>query len=168
MRAFYAAHAETRAILSQPVTESLSSPNLSQPVTESGNPAGPPEPFAALPWGHNLLLLHKLNSPDERLWYAGKAVEHGWSRHILALQIGAAIAERTGEGRRGDIAGVMADINRLLDESIAADGFRIVAEAAAGDDLKSRPGILDLSRIDFEALQSASRNRRRRTSTSKP
>ncbi len=60
--------------------------------------------------------------------------------------IAATIKERTGGGP-ADISGVMADINRLLDESIAADGFKIKED-------KSGQGraVIDLSRIDFEAL----------------
>ena len=49
--------------------------------------AGPPEPLASLPWGHNILLLHKLKSRSDRLWYAQAAVEHGWSRAVLGVQI---------------------------------------------------------------------------------
>jgi type I restriction enzyme R subunit len=55
----------------------------------------------------------------------------------------------TGEGGVADVSGVMADINNLLDESIAADGFRI--SDFVGKDGK-RPGAIDLSKIDFEAL----------------
>lgn len=88
MRAFYAAHAPT--ILSQPVTESSETKNLPQPVTVSTQialapPSKPPEPFASLPWGQNLVLLQKLQIPADRLWYAAQAVEHGWSRNVLAL-----------------------------------------------------------------------------------
>jgi len=43
----------------------------------------------------------------------------------------------------------MGEINRLLDDSIAADGFRI-RESSGG--YRARPGVIDLSRIDFEAL----------------
>jgi len=31
--------------------------------------------------------LEKLTTPEERLWYAAKTVEHGWSRSILVLKI---------------------------------------------------------------------------------
>ena len=31
---------------------------------------------AQLPWGHNLVLLDRLNTETERRWYAAKAVEH--------------------------------------------------------------------------------------------
>lgn len=38
---------------------------------------------AVLPWGHNLLVLSKITSHDEALFYAEKAVTLGWSRDIL-------------------------------------------------------------------------------------
>lgn len=52
---------------------------------------------AQLPWGHNLHLLHKLQDPALRLWYAKKALEHGWSRGILDLQIETRLHEREGK-----------------------------------------------------------------------
>ncbi|MDP3462891.1 MAG: PDDEXK nuclease domain-containing protein [Bacteroidales bacterium] len=38
---------------------------------------------AVLPWGHNLLLLDKINKDDEALFYAEKTFAYGWSRDIL-------------------------------------------------------------------------------------
>ncbi len=54
-------------------------------------------PLAQLPWYHHLALLDKLNSSADRLWYAAKAVEHGWSRNVLALQIEAGLHLRQGK-----------------------------------------------------------------------
>ncbi len=45
------------------------------------------QPAAQLPWMHHCMLLDKLSTTSDRLWYAAKAVEHGWSRNVLALQI---------------------------------------------------------------------------------
>jgi predicted nuclease of restriction endonuclease-like (RecB) superfamily len=36
-----------------------------------------------IPWGHNILLLQKLTTIEERLWYANKIIENGWSRNVL-------------------------------------------------------------------------------------
>jgi predicted nuclease of restriction endonuclease-like (RecB) superfamily len=121
MRAFFTAYAGEIENLSQAVTES-SRPNvsqpvrqlpagkLSQPVTESPTASGaimqqavallpttPPEPMASLPWGHNLVLLHKLKQPAERLWYAQAALRHGWSRAVLTVQIETQAHRRTGK-----------------------------------------------------------------------
>ncbi|WP_018918222.1 DUF1016 N-terminal domain-containing protein [Vreelandella zhanjiangensis] len=49
-----------------------------------------------LPWGHNLVLLSKLKEPAERLAYAHAALEHGWSRNVLVMQIETRLLERQG------------------------------------------------------------------------
>jgi predicted nuclease of restriction endonuclease-like (RecB) superfamily len=113
MRAFYTTYSDSTGILSQAVTESSPGPNLSRLAIETAGKIAqlepivqaplahllpqPPEPFASLPWGHNLLLLHKLEKPADRLWYAAKAVEHGWSRNVLALQIETGLHRRQGK-----------------------------------------------------------------------
>ena len=56
-----------------------------------------PEPLALLPWGTNLILLHKLKDPATRLWYARKTLEHGWSRAVLTVQIESRLHERSGK-----------------------------------------------------------------------
>jgi predicted nuclease of restriction endonuclease-like (RecB) superfamily len=42
---------------------------------------------AQLPWRHQIALMEKLSDPDLRLWYAAAALEQGWSRSVLTLQI---------------------------------------------------------------------------------
>jgi predicted nuclease of restriction endonuclease-like (RecB) superfamily len=42
---------------------------------------------ALLPWGHNILLLDKLNDPAELAWYAEQAAENGWTRKLLEHHI---------------------------------------------------------------------------------
>ena len=51
---------------------------------------------AQMPWGHNLVLLGRLNTPAERRWYAAKAIEHNWSRNVLNIQIETRLLERSG------------------------------------------------------------------------
>ncbi|NML18685.1 PDDEXK nuclease domain-containing protein [Azohydromonas caseinilytica] len=52
--------------------------------------------LAQLPWYHQLTLLDKLKTHEERRWYAAKAIEHTWSRNVLAIQI-----ELDARGRSG-------------------------------------------------------------------
>lgn len=52
--------------------------------------------LAQLPWYHQLALLDKLRSEDERRWYAAKAIEHNWSRNVLVMQIETRLHERSG------------------------------------------------------------------------
>lgn len=51
---------------------------------------------AQIPWTHHCMLLDKVEAPGDRLWYATKAIEHGWSRNVLALQIESALHHRQG------------------------------------------------------------------------
>ena len=55
------------------------------------------EALAQLPWYQNLALLEKLDTPDDRLWYAAKTLKHGWSRNILVLQIQSQLHKRQGK-----------------------------------------------------------------------
>jgi len=52
---------------------------------------------AQLPWGHNLVLLDRLNSTEERRWYAAMAIEHNWSRNVLNIQIETRLQARSGK-----------------------------------------------------------------------
>ncbi|TLS77566.1 DUF1016 domain-containing protein [Mariprofundus erugo] len=52
---------------------------------------------AQIPWGHNVVLLDRLNTPQERHWYAVKAIENNWSRNVLAMQIESRLLERSGQ-----------------------------------------------------------------------
>ena len=52
--------------------------------------------LAQLPWYHQVALLDKLDSPEQRKWYALAAIEHGWSRNVLVHQIELRLIERQG------------------------------------------------------------------------
>lgn len=53
--------------------------------------------LAQLPWYHQLTLLDKLGTDDDRRWYAAKAIEHNWSRNVLAMQIETGLKARSGQ-----------------------------------------------------------------------
>jgi predicted nuclease of restriction endonuclease-like (RecB) superfamily len=64
--------------------------------------AWPDEPIvqqlvAQLPWGHNVRLLDKVSSMEERLWYVRGAIEHGWSRNVLEIHIESGLYRRQGK-----------------------------------------------------------------------
>lgn len=95
MRSFYLAWINELPILQQPAGESAGK-ILSQLVREL--PATTlPAPISELPWGHNRLLLTKLDTPTLRLWYARKTVEHGWSRAVLTHHIETQLHKREGK-----------------------------------------------------------------------
>ncbi len=43
--------------------------------------------MAQIPWGHNAVLLEKLQDTATRLWYAEKTLQRGWSRAVPVHQI---------------------------------------------------------------------------------
>jgi len=53
--------------------------------------------LAQIPWSHNVVLMEKLDSLDERMWYANKTLEHGWSRDMLTTWIDSKLHKREGK-----------------------------------------------------------------------
>lgn len=54
-------------------------------------------PIFNIPWWHNVILLTKLKDTDERLWYAQKSIENGWSRNTLELWLESDLYHREGK-----------------------------------------------------------------------
>lgn len=79
MVAFYKAY----AILPQPVAELDKRPI--------------PEPLESIPWGHNAVLLEKLKSNEERVWYAHMTIAEGWTREALLDSIKSKAYKRYGK-----------------------------------------------------------------------
>jgi predicted nuclease of restriction endonuclease-like (RecB) superfamily len=116
MRAFHLAWTRDLQRLQQPARETPRK-KLLQPARETGMAAMvpqavgplppqfsadwagklPPPAVLSIPWFHNVVLVHRVKDPVERLWYAQAALEHGWSRDILALQIESRLFHRKGK-----------------------------------------------------------------------
>ena len=54
-------------------------------------------PIFSIPWGHNVVLITKVKSIEERLWYAQKIIQNGWSRTVLEWQISSDLYNREGK-----------------------------------------------------------------------
>jgi predicted nuclease of restriction endonuclease-like (RecB) superfamily len=54
-------------------------------------------PLAQMSWYHNIALLQKCSNVEERIWYAQKALENGWSRNIMVMQIESGLYSRQGK-----------------------------------------------------------------------
>jgi len=50
-----------------------------------------------IPWGHNILLMQKVQEEKKRLWYAQQAVENGWSRSMMLMWVESNLYERQGK-----------------------------------------------------------------------
>ncbi|MCA9413752.1 MAG: DUF1016 family protein [Candidatus Omnitrophica bacterium] len=54
------------------------------------------EVLAQISWYQNIGLMEKLRDQQERLWYARKSIENGWSRNVLVHQIELDLYHRQG------------------------------------------------------------------------
>lgn len=54
------------------------------------------ESLAQITWYHNQTLMDKIQDIEQRVWYARKAVENGWSRDMMVIHI-----EQNLHGRQG-------------------------------------------------------------------
>ena len=79
-----------------------------------------------IPWRTNISLMDKLKDEENRIWYAYKVIENGWSKTILDLQIESRLMERS--GRRVNnfpVAHLPEDselVNQVLSERICLGG----------------------------------------------
>lgn len=83
-----------------PKMKGFSPRNIQYMVTFAREYADTPitqQPVAQIPWGHNTLLLDKINDSSLRVWYAQKTIENGWSRNVLMHWIDSGLHERQGK-----------------------------------------------------------------------
>ncbi|PRY63039.1 putative nuclease of restriction endonuclease-like (RecB) superfamily [Vreelandella songnenensis] len=126
-----------------------------------------------LPWGHNLVLLSKLKEPTERLAYARAALEHGWSRNVLVMQIETRLLERQGaaitnfetrlpkpqsdlareslkDPYRFDFLGLSAESQeREVEEALVRHVTEFLLELGAGFAFVGRQVVLDVGGEEF-------------------
>src|SRR5215213_9458151 len=50
-----------------------------------------------IPWGHNVRILDKVKTPEEREFYIRETIKNGWSRNVLVWQIESKLFERQGK-----------------------------------------------------------------------
>lgn len=129
--------------------------------------------LAQLPWYHHVALLDKLDAPADRLWYAAKAVEHGWSRDVLAHHIGSGLHQRQGRAVTNfartlptpqsdlaqqitkdpylfDFLTLHADANeRAVEQTLLAHVEKFLLELGAGFALVGRQVHLEIGGQDF-------------------
>ncbi len=53
--------------------------------------------LSQISWSHNIILMESLEEIEDRLWYARKSIECGWSRRTLASWIKSRLHEREGK-----------------------------------------------------------------------
>ncbi|MCU0664816.1 MAG: PDDEXK nuclease domain-containing protein [Myxococcota bacterium] len=90
MLAFYRTYPHLGQV-PQPVAQTEAMEKVPQPVA-----LFPPELLLSLPWGHHAELMAKVKEPATRQWYMLAAVQFGWSRNVLVMQIESAAHHRQG------------------------------------------------------------------------
>ncbi len=75
-------------------------------------------PIFSIPWGHNALILEKIKDTAERLWYASKTIEHGWSRSMLTIWIENDLYHREGKAITNFKAALPAPQSDLAQQSL--------------------------------------------------
>jgi len=98
MKSFYLAYREQIIKLPQAVAEigSIDKSEVRPPLVAKLDNESDLPPVFQIPWAHNVLLIEKVKDPEKRLWYMRQAIEHGWSRNVLALHIDQQDYERKG------------------------------------------------------------------------
>lgn len=173
MRAFAKAWPDA-PFVQQPVAHIGSASKVQVPLAQIE--LAPPivqAPLAQLPWFHHTILLDKLSTPQDRLWYAAKALEQGWSGNILALQIDSDLHLRQGKAVTNfkktlppdhsdfaqaitkdpylfDFLGLTDSVNeRAVEEGLIAHVEKFLLELGAGFALVGRQVHLDIGGQDF-------------------
>ena len=90
MLAFYREYAQL-SFVQQPAAQIETEPKVPQAAA-----LFTAELILALPWTHHAILMAKVKDPATRHWYMRAALEHGWSRSILVMQIETAAHQRQG------------------------------------------------------------------------
>jgi predicted nuclease of restriction endonuclease-like (RecB) superfamily len=78
------------------------------------------QPVGQLPWRHILELLNRLDDQDLREWYAGKDVQHTWSRSELIRRIDERFHERHDDPPR-DYASALRRFDSDLARELTSD-----------------------------------------------
>lgn len=83
MQTFAAAYPDFS--ITQPQAAQIQSSSITQPLV------------AQLPWTHHTIVLDKIRIPEERIFYISKAIQNGWSKSVLMLQIECQLYHRQGK-----------------------------------------------------------------------
>ncbi len=108
MRTFYLTWTSLLPISAQPVpnlppanSAPLLRPKLSPAISAQLVPnlatTSPPPLVTEIPWGHNVVLIFKVDEPAQRIWYAQQTVKNGWSRSMLEHWIDGDLYHRQGK-----------------------------------------------------------------------
>lgn len=99
---------------------------------------------AQIPWGHNMLLLDKVEDSADRLWYVQQAIEGGWSRSTLETWIQSKLHKRKGKAVT-NFKQTLPSPQSDMAQQIVKDpyNFDFIALAAAHKEKELEQGLMD-------------------------
>lgn len=109
-----------------PEMKGLSYQNISymrQFAIEYDDPEFLQQAIGEIPWGHNITIFSKLKNLNQRLWYANKTIENGWSRNVLNLQIKTNLYAREGKSINNFQASLPASQSDLAQSIISEEAL---------------------------------------------
>ncbi|BAS18653.1 uncharacterized protein YhcG (plasmid) [Arthrobacter sp. Hiyo8] len=121
--------------LAFPDMKGLSARNLqymTAMVRAWGEEVNVPQLVAHLPWGHIRTILDKSGTAEERDWYAGAAVQYGWSRNVLLNMMMNRSMERTGAAPSNFTSQLAAPDSELA-QQIAKDPYNFEFLGLSGE-----------------------------------
>lgn len=95
--------------------------------------------FYQIPWGHHILIVQKIKTLNEAIFYIAKTVENNWSRSVLEYQIETKLYHRQGKAItnfKNSLPAIQSDLaNALLKDPYNFE-FITMAEQAKEKDLE--------------------------------
>lgn len=99
---------------------------------------------AEIPWGHNMVIMDKLENSDQKLFYVQKCLENGWSRSTLTMWIESNLHARQGKAIT-NFKTTLADVDSDLAQQTLKDpynfSFLTIAEKAKEQEIEQ--GLID-------------------------
>jgi predicted nuclease of restriction endonuclease-like (RecB) superfamily len=99
---------------------------------------------AQLPWGHNMVIMDKIENSEQRLFYVQKCLENGWSRSVLTMWIESNLYGRQGKAIT-NFKTTLPDVDSDLAQQTLKDpynfSFLTIAEKAKEQEIEQ--GLID-------------------------
>jgi predicted nuclease of restriction endonuclease-like (RecB) superfamily len=99
---------------------------------------------AQIPWGHNMVIMDKVENNDKRLWYVQKCLENGWSRSVLTMWIESNLYGRQGKAVTNfkvTLPEVTSDLAQQMLKDPYNFSFLTIAEKAKEQEIEQ--GLMD-------------------------
>ena len=105
--------------------------------------------LAYVTWYHHMALMDKTESKDQYIWYLQKAVENGWSRNVLVMQIDSGLYQRQ-QGEK------IQNFEKLLPDAQSELAFQTMKDPYIFDFVNMREKMVETD-IEHELVSNVSK-----------